>query len=87
MILHGNMHILILVYISYTVYRIDTSMLSYTYVGILSALLVCMKQVQWPVKMIEENQEVIVYIKVLVPNYLIKRYGQIEAIKMYLKVR
>lgn len=62
-------------------------MYSIVYVGMISALLICMRLIQWPVKMIEENKEVIVYVKVLVPIYLIKRYGQIEAIKLYLNVR
>jgi hypothetical protein len=46
-----------------------------------------MKTIQWPVRMNEDGIELIVYIKVQVPMWAVRKYGQIEAIKMYLNVR
>lgn len=46
-----------------------------------------MRAVQWPVNMIEDGIKVLVYIKVLVPIWAIRKYGQIEATKMYLNVK
>lgn len=46
-----------------------------------------MKLVQYPVIMIDEGKELIIYVKVLVPNWAIKQLGQIEAVKRYYKVK
>ena len=46
-----------------------------------------MKLVQYPVRMLDQGIELVVYVKVLVPNYLVKQYGPIEAVKMYHKVK